>query len=181
MLKGHEWQVWSVDWSPDGRRIASAGMTARLWQADGTPGPVWRGDWGGVQCIAWGPDSHRYATGSRHGTVRLWEVPMTPGPVMKAQGDHIDSLAWTPDGRSLASASNDSTIVVWDTGTAEPEWTAVLLPNRQSVTFSAAGQILHGDPDVIEENLIYLVEKPSGAMELLRPSEFRTRVLNGES
>jgi len=51
-----------------------------------------------------------------------------------------------------------------------------MLPDGQSVTFSAAGELLHGEPEVVEEELTYLIEKPSGALDLLKPSEFLKRV-----
>jgi hypothetical protein len=66
--------------------------------------------------------------------------------------------------------------MLWDAASAEPEWVAVLLKNDQSVTLSAAGQILHGDAEIIEKELVYFVETPTGTMELLRPSEFHERV-----
>ena len=67
-----------------------------------------------------------------------------------------------------------------DTETGQTLWLAVLLDDENSITFSPAGEILHGDPDVIEKELIYLVETPSGTLELLEPSEFQERVFAGK-
>ena len=63
-------------------------------------------------------------------------------------------------------------IVHWNTETRDVEWTAVLLAGGQSVTFSPAGQIVDGDPAVIEKQLVYLVERPTGGVDVLKPSEF---------
>ena len=52
----------------------------------------------------------------------------------------------------------------------------MLLDDGNSITFSPAGEILHGDPEVVEKELVYLVETPSGTLELLKPSEFQKRV-----
>ncbi|HPM80247.1 MAG TPA: hypothetical protein PLF81_06080 [Candidatus Anammoximicrobium sp.] len=43
------------------------------------------------------------------------------------------------------------------------------------MTFSATGEIVHGHPKVIEEELVYLLEQPDGTSELLKPSEFAQR------
>jgi len=49
------------------------------------------------------------------------------------------------------------------------------LKDGRSVTFSATGEIVHGHPKVIEEELVYLLEQPDGTSELLKPSEFAQR------
>ena len=44
------------------------------------------------------------------------------------------------------------------------------------MSFSAAGELLSGDPAVMESELVYAVEKPDRQFELLRPSEFGLRL-----
>jgi len=118
----------------------------------------------------------RLALGCADDTVKLWEIDGRAGPVLKGHDDGVFSVAWSPDGQWLASGSWDSTMLLWDADSGEPEWVAVLLKDGQSVTLSSAGQILHGDAEIIEKELVYLVETPTGTMELLKPSEFQERV-----
>ena len=103
---------------------------------------------------------------------------MDRGKVLLRHQDWVESVAWSPDGRWLASGTRGNRIVVCDGTTGQIQWTALvfLMKDNGTVTFSPSGEILYGDPDVIEKELVYLIEKPSGALELLKPSEFQKRV-----
>jgi hypothetical protein len=49
----------------------------------------------------------------------------------------------------------------------EPLWVALNLPDDKAVTSSPTGEILYGDPKVVEEELIYLVENDQGTIDML--------------
>ncbi len=132
-LKVHGTAVFSVAWSPDGKRLATGDgdRTARVWQAEtGTqlqlltlPKPV--------SSVAWSPDSLRLATGSGD-KVTVWEegVP-TKSLTMSGRGNHVTSVAWSPDGKWLAVGASfpffstrgrePGQVKVWDVGTGR-EW-----------------------------------------------------------
>ena len=77
-LRGHYGRVWSVAWSPDGTRLASASddRTARVWDAaTGQPIHMLRGHTGSVMSVAWAPDGTRLASASYDGTMSVWDVP----------------------------------------------------------------------------------------------------------
>jgi eukaryotic-like serine/threonine-protein kinase len=69
----------AVAWSPDSKRIASAGSldpTAQVWNAvDGRNAFTYRGHSDPVWTVAWSPDGKRIASGSDDKTVQVWQAP----------------------------------------------------------------------------------------------------------
>ena len=60
--------------------------------------------------------------------------------------------------------------------TGKTEWLVLGLDkDKRTVTLSAAGQALYGDRALLESALLYLVEKPNGAMEIVTFADFQHR------
>ena len=96
----------------------------RLWDVGDPahPRPLGQPLTGGtfnVDSVAFSPDGHTLASGSRDGTVRLWDVgdPADPRPLgqpLTGGAAAVDSVAFSPDGHTLASGSGDGTTRLWD-------------------------------------------------------------------
>ncbi|KAL5504548.1 hypothetical protein ACEPAH_7209 [Sanghuangporus vaninii] len=120
VLEGHSHWVYSVAFSPDGKRIASGSRdrTILVWDADSgeiVSGP-YKGHTDWVNSVAFSPDGKRVASGSDDRTICVWDVDggvLALGPLEGHTGKVL-SVAFSPDGKCIASGSSDETIRVWD-------------------------------------------------------------------
>jgi len=122
-FKGHRGAVASAVFSPDGKRLASAGEDGRVVIRDATTGreisalPVLAGP---VRSVVLSTDGRRLATANGDKTVTMWDA--VSGQAIRnfhGHGDVIHSVALRPDGRWLAAADVVGTLQMWDTATGE--------------------------------------------------------------
>jgi WD40 repeat protein len=76
-VEGHKNTIGSVDFSPDGRRLASGSddQTARIWDATtGSSLAVLHGHRDRIAGVRFTADGRRLLTYSTDGAIRLWET-----------------------------------------------------------------------------------------------------------
>ncbi|HLO34163.1 MAG TPA: WD40 repeat domain-containing protein, partial [Anaerolineales bacterium] len=126
----HEAQVWSVTFSPDGKRVATASQdqTAKVWDAaTGQLLLTLIGHTDSVNGIVYSPDGKRIATTSDDSSAKVWDA--ATGKLLLTLAGHtkwVYRIAFSPDETRLVTTSGDDTAKVWDANTG-----------RELLTFSA--------------------------------------------
>ncbi|GAA0247176.1 hypothetical protein GCM10010492_53500 [Saccharothrix mutabilis subsp. mutabilis] len=115
---GHTGQVLGIAFSPDGRRIATAGVDRSVLIWDSATGAVLKtltGHAAAVNGVQFSPDGRLLATASHDQTVKLWD-PATGTPLATLTGHTgwIRTAKFSPDGHTLATAGHDQTVILWD-------------------------------------------------------------------
>jgi len=134
-LAGHEAEVQAVEFSPDGKRIASADLdgTIHKWRLEtGEKLLAWRHE-GGVLAMAFSPDGARLATSGTAGdrAIEVWDAETGAG-VMTLRGHDaaVWSVAFSPDGKRIVSGSKDRTVRIWDAASGT-ELLTIRQPRRE--------------------------------------------------
>ncbi|MFC0314685.1 hypothetical protein ACFQNE_01045 [Gordonia phosphorivorans] len=111
-------------WSPDGRRLVTAGVDGdlNLWDVADPDHPRKLGEShaepaGGINALAWSGDT--VASGGGAGMLRLWRVGADGLSLLasrhQARGGTIRTVDFADGGQRLVTAGDGQTLVVWDT------------------------------------------------------------------
>ena len=171
ILRDHTDRVWSIDFSPDRRTMASGSLdgTIRIWdllQPEAKP-IVLHGHENWVTSVAFSPDGRMLASSGDDKTVRLWDLRQAGAkPTIFNHSDRVWSVAFSRDGHTIASGGQDKTVRLWDL--RQPSAKPVILNGHRdlvrSLAFSSDGQLLASGSDdktVILWNLRQTDAKPS--------------------
>ncbi len=117
LFSGHPNAVYGVDWSPDGKLVASASLdnTVKLW--DPSTGKVVArlpGHGDGVSAVAFSPDSKTLFSSSLDRSLKIWNIASRSlVKTVAAHSNFVWSLAWSRDGKSVVSGGYDNALATW--------------------------------------------------------------------
>jgi len=115
---GHTNDIWSVDFSPDGRRVLTASNDdlAILWDAEtGRTLRTFAGHVNGLIFAHFTPDGTRIVTGAGDSTAALWDP--NSGEKLRTFNAHqnwVWDVCFSPDGRQMLTGAADKTAILWD-------------------------------------------------------------------
>jgi WD40 repeat protein len=112
----HDWTVTAVDYSSDGRWLASASKdkTVKVWNAStGQELHSLRGHGQYVYGIAFSPDAKRLASASIDQSVKVWDLESGQEVLSLVVDGPARSVAFNAAGNRLACGSNTGKVWVW--------------------------------------------------------------------
>ena len=116
-LRGHRNHVHSVEFSPDGKTLASSGMEIILWDAvSGEQQQKLKGHEFHIPSIAFSPDGKQLVSaGDRGKTAIIWDTESGRElHTLRGHSEFLTCATFSPDGSTVATASADRTIGLWD-------------------------------------------------------------------
>ncbi len=168
-------------WNPQGSHIAAncGDGRLRIWKSDGQleMSLPTGSSWGGV---VWKLDGTQIACAKpKDAVTQIWNM----------QGRQLASLSGAEVGQSPFewakyeftkfeqnySGGQATTIRYRDPRTGRLEWILAMTTDKQFVKFAPDGRILDGHPEVVDREFVCIIEQPTGAVQLMKPSEFRQR------
>ncbi len=113
---GHSRDLWAVEFSKDGKSLASVGAEGVfLWDVE-TGRRLLQVGQGPARAVRCSPDGRHFASGCDDGTIVLWDAKTagetkTLGPLPGS----VTSVSFSPDGKRLAAAGNRNGLVrIWE-------------------------------------------------------------------
>ncbi|MEG3959658.1 WD40 repeat domain-containing protein, partial [Microcoleus sp. herbarium2] len=114
-LEGYERSVTDVNFSPDGKMLATAGVdgTVRLSNLHGKELIKFGVSKERVRNVYFSPDGRLLATGGEDGTTKLWDLKGNLIKEFPKQKEGVYNIAFSPNGQTVATGSGNGMVRLW--------------------------------------------------------------------
>jgi WD40 repeat protein len=140
-LKGHNFSVTSVAFSPDGKMLLSAGTNIKLWSVGtGNLLNTFEPHTDYINQAAFSPNGKSILSASNDRTIKVLSV--TNGEILASFEDHasgVNCISFSPDGQFIASGSIDATSRIWSLKTKQLLSTVIALNDNNWITYTPDG------------------------------------------
>jgi WD40 repeat protein len=118
-FEGHEFTIWTLSFTPDGRYIISGGQdaTVRVWDLhSGSQIHTLIGHRGAVYGISVMADGSRFVSvADRDLAVRIWDIEAgEPISALAPNSAHVNAVTSSPDNRYVVTGGDDGKARIWD-------------------------------------------------------------------
>jgi WD40 repeat protein len=136
--------------SPDGKRLASVGLSGGLQVRNLSSGKRYAAQKAADYCVTYHPGGQLMVTGGRDGTITLRDADSAkPRKTLKGHTEQVWAVSFSSDGKLLASASTDKTVKLWDVEKAREKATLRHTHYVYSVAFLNGDKLLVSGSDAV--------------------------------
>ena len=117
--RGHSDHIYTVAWSSDRRRIASAGAdgSMRIWEAiSGKEFATFVPTGEAINAVEWSPDGKYIVCGDFSGAIQTWGANGKKISEFKRSHYAVNAVSWSPDGKLIVFGCADGKVVVINPG-----------------------------------------------------------------
>ena len=163
-LQGHQNTVTDLQFSPDGRLLASTARdhTVRVWRLPERRGRIVGQVTGAAYFPVFSPDGSALAAGDGAGVIRIWPLAGGPARTLAGHREPVFDVELAPGGALLASQSKDRTVRLWDlaSGRSRVVATTAAWVDYGRIRFSPDGRFMACSLDL---QTLAVIDTASGA------------------
>lgn len=130
---------------------------------------------GCVMTVAFSPDGTRYATGGWDSLAKIWTSQGTMERVLEGNTHPIYKFWWSRDSKRLVSSSRNGTFCKWSVDDGRLESTLFRSEQGQPMCLPNNGRFDPALRSLAANEIVVLLEKPNGSMEIVEYPEFLKR------
>ncbi len=136
-FQGHSAKVNSVCFSPNDKKIVSAGADGmvKIWSLDGTELQSFLGHRAEINSVCFSHDSQKIASASADGMVKIWSLDGTELQSF-SHSTYVNCVTFSHDDKKIVSASADGMVKIWSLDGTELQSFQAHSRSVNSISFS---------------------------------------------